>query len=201
MDNQQRLKETIKSLHRQKDAAYGNSWKRRGEQISIMANIARKVDRLEVIASGASPTQDENTLDTAIDLYVYTLKYITYLADLDPAIATATFGEPALPSWSDGPAGFDRLIANFNMSAIDRPSDNAAADAVGTILNTFANLEHCFSHLAASAPPRQRADLATSLAADALHLIAALRDEDLDAYEKFLSTWHVPPAQILRPEK
>src|SRR5438045_1661679 len=106
MDDQQRLRYAIMTLHRQKDAAYGNSWKRRGEQISIMANIARKVDRLEVIADGAHPSQDENTLDTAIDLYVYTLKYVTYLADQDPATAEATFGEPRLPSWSDGPAGF-----------------------------------------------------------------------------------------------
>lgn len=127
-DDQQSLKEAIMSLHRQKDAAYGNSWKRRGEQISIMANIARKVDRLEVIANGANPSQDENTLDTAIDLYVYALKYITYLADQNPATAAATFGELHLPSWSDGPAGFDRLTTNFDMSAIDRQSDRTAAN-------------------------------------------------------------------------
>jgi hypothetical protein len=190
MNDQQRLKEAIISLHRQKDAAYGNSWKRRGEQISIMANIARKVDRLEVIANGANPSQDEGILDTAVDLFVYALKYITYLADQDPAIAEATFGEPRLPSWSDGPAGFDRLINNFDMSAIDGPAAATASEAVRVVLSTFAELEQCFSPLAASAPPRGRATLAASLALAALHLVAAVRDQDPDAHEDFLTMWH-----------
>lgn len=190
MDDQQRLKEAIMSLHRQKDAAYGNSWKRRGEQISIMANIARKVDRLEVIVGGANPSKDENTVDTAIDLYVYALKYITYLADQDPAIADATFGEPRLPSWSDGPAGFDRLIDNFDISAIDRPAVATASEAVRVVLDTFVELEQCFSPLVASVPPQGRATLAASLAVDALHLVAAVRDQDPDAYEDFLTMWH-----------
>lgn len=186
-----RLKEAITSLHRQKDAAYGNSWKRRGELISIMANIARKVDRLEVIANGANPSQDENTLDTAIDLFVYALKYITYLADQDPETAAMTFGEYRLPSWSDGPAGFDRLIANYDMSIVERPPTATVPEAVRNILTTFAELEQCFSQPAVAAPPRVRADLATSLAAQTLHLVAALRDEDPGGFEKFLATWRV----------
>ena len=189
-DDQQRLKEAITSLHRQKDAAYGNSWKRRGELISIMANIARKVDRLEVIANGANPSQDENTLDTAIDLFVYALKYITYLADQDPQTAAVTFGEYRLPSWSDGPAGFDRLIANYDMSVVERPPTTTVPEAaVRNILTTFAELEQCFSQPAVAAPPRVRADLAASLAAHTLHLVRALRDENPDGYEKFLVAW------------
>jgi len=193
VDNQQHLKEAIISLHRQKDAAYGNSWKRRGEQISIMSNIARKVDRLEVIAGGANPSQDENALDTAIDLYVYALKYVTYLADQDPATASATFDEPALPSWSDGPAGFNRLIATCDMSAIDREAKDALADAVRAILSAFASLERCFTELAAPAPPQLRAELGAALAAAALHLVAVIRDKDPDSYEKFLTTWRSSP--------
>ena len=62
--------EVIK-LHAEKDAAYGNSWCKRGEMLSILPNIARKVDRLE----GGAETGDETQLDTAIDLYVYLVKY------------------------------------------------------------------------------------------------------------------------------
>jgi hypothetical protein len=192
-DHQRRLKEAITSLHRQKDAAYGNSWKRRGELISIMANIARKVDRLEVIASGANPSQDETTLDTAIDLCVYALKYSTYLADQDPAIAAATFAEPRLPSWSDGPAGFERLIADFDMSAMDRRSATTVPGAIRAVLDTFAELEQCFSQPAGSAPPQQRATLAASLATDTLQVVAAVRDENPDTYEEFLTTWQAAP--------
>lgn len=189
MNDQQRARGAISSLHRQKDSAYGNSWKRRGEMISIMANLARKVDRLEIIAKGANASQDENTLDTAVDLFVYALKYITYLADEDRATAAVTFDEPHLPSWSDGPAGFDRLIAGFDMSIIESPATTTASEAIRDVLHTFSELEHCFSQFAATAPARQRANLAASLAADALQLVAVVRDEDPDAYAEFLANW------------
>lgn len=67
----------VSTLHRQKHEAYGDSWKRRGEYM-ILANIARKVDRLE----GGGETDDETQADTAIDLLVYLLKYRAWLAGL-----------------------------------------------------------------------------------------------------------------------
>lgn len=63
-------------LHGEKHTAYGDSWKRRGEMLGIMANIARKVDRL-----GGSETEDESSVDTAIDLMVYLAKYRVWLED------------------------------------------------------------------------------------------------------------------------
>src|SRR5690606_33318054 len=60
----------VNKLHAEKHAAYGDSWKRRGEYM-ILANIARKVDRLE----GGAETADETQTDTAIDLLVYLAKY------------------------------------------------------------------------------------------------------------------------------
>lgn len=67
-------------LHAEKHAAYGDSWKRRGEQMAIMANIARKVDRL-----GGSETADETSADTAMDLMIYLAKYRWWLWDDDQA--------------------------------------------------------------------------------------------------------------------
>jgi thymidylate synthase len=64
------------ALHNEKHAAYGDSWKRRGEMLGIMANIARKIDRL-----GGSDTSDETSADTALDLMVYLAKYRTWLRD------------------------------------------------------------------------------------------------------------------------
>ena len=62
-------------LHATKNAAYGDSWKRRGEQVGIWANIARKVDRL-------GKTDDTETAsDTAGDLLVYLIKYRWWLYD------------------------------------------------------------------------------------------------------------------------
>lgn len=63
-------------LHNEKHAAYGDSWKRRGEMLGIMANIARKVDRLR-----GGETADETSTDTAVDLLVYLAKYHTWLMD------------------------------------------------------------------------------------------------------------------------
>lgn len=65
----------ITRLHADKHAAYGDSWKRRGESIGILANIARKVDRLGVAGAG------DTSADTAIDLLVYLVKYRLWLID------------------------------------------------------------------------------------------------------------------------
>jgi len=60
-------------LHAEKHKAYGNSWKKRGEMLGIMANCARKVDRLGVAGGG------DTAADTAIDLLVYFIKYELWL--------------------------------------------------------------------------------------------------------------------------
>lgn len=65
----------ICALHIQKEAAYGGSWKKRGELFSILPNIGRKVDRL----STGVTTDDETSADTAGDLFVYLAKYKTWL--------------------------------------------------------------------------------------------------------------------------
>lgn len=66
----------INALHAEKHAAYGDSWKRRGE-IGILSNVARKVDR---IGTGLA-TRDEAQSDTAQDLLVYLAKYRCWLVD------------------------------------------------------------------------------------------------------------------------
>ena len=58
-----------------KHKSYGDSWKKRGETLGILANIARKVDRL------GSTDQYETAMDTAVDLLVYLVKYQLFLLD------------------------------------------------------------------------------------------------------------------------
>lgn len=65
----------IVKLHEEKGKVYGDSWKRRGEQVAIQANVARKVDRLGVAGAG------DTAADTAIDLFVYLAKYRLWLTD------------------------------------------------------------------------------------------------------------------------
>lgn len=63
----------INDLHQEKNLAYGDSWRRRGEMLGIMANIARKVDRL------GKPGAGDNELDTTVDLLLYLVKYQLWL--------------------------------------------------------------------------------------------------------------------------
>src|SRR5258708_19507734 len=75
------FKSAVKRLHAHKDRAYGSAWKRRGELVSILPNIARKSDRLEAIVTTGATMSGETMLHTAIDLLVYPEKYTPFLAD------------------------------------------------------------------------------------------------------------------------
>jgi hypothetical protein len=97
----------IQSLHAQKDAAYGLAWKKRGELLSVLANIARKIDRLEVFVSERSTLASESVLDTVIDLFVYLTKYQLFLHDLAPPI------ESPLPADAPRPLSEHRVNVDF----------------------------------------------------------------------------------------
>ena len=84
----------VSKLHADKNAAYGDSWKRRGESLGIMANVARKIDRL-------GKTDDHETAaDTAIDLLVYLLKYRMWLVENVDG-TPLPYSDPALGQYND----------------------------------------------------------------------------------------------------
>jgi hypothetical protein len=181
----QELRDAVWRLHRAKDAAYGNSWKKRGEIMGIMANIARKVDRLENVVSGATATSDESILDTAVDLFVYTLKYETYLADRDTSVATALFQQSgAVGPYSDGPNGFEALLAQQDMTDIERGGGLGVEQAAREVSNVFDKLEACFRETPVSA--EHRAGIAAMLAEAAVSLIGSLIRETPERYRDFL---------------
>src|SRR2546430_9416147 len=64
---------------------------------TLFRSIARKVDRLNIVAVTRESTVDESIVDTAVDLYVYALKYLTFLADTDPTVLP-----DVLPARTDG---------------------------------------------------------------------------------------------------
>lgn len=70
----------VTKLHTDKDRSYGDSWKKRGEKMSILANIARKVDRLGVADF------DDSSADTVIDMMVYLAKYLLWLSQPAPDV-------------------------------------------------------------------------------------------------------------------
>ena len=82
--------EFVVKLHAEKHAVYGTSWKRRGESISILANIARKVDRLGVAGAG------DTAADTVIDLLVYLCLYRLWMTDEGRALSPVGPAKPGV---------------------------------------------------------------------------------------------------------
>jgi hypothetical protein len=180
------FKEAIKSLHRAKDTVYRNAWKKRGEVLSIMANIARKIDRLEYIADGATITTDESALDTAIDLLVYSLKYQTFLADQDNTIAAQLFGtSDMVANYSDGPKWVDFLLSNLDLTKL-HDARVPYEKAVKEVLSCFNKLETCFFGMNTQRPVEERLGYVEQLVEATIDLIAILIHDKQALYENFI---------------
>ena len=166
------VRDHIKLVHREKDAAYGSSWKRRGELTSILANIARKVDRLDNYASVETTLSDESILDTSLDLFVYLTKYRLFLLERLPTRAALLPASAPRPL-SDHTSNFDALVDKVGLEC-------GEADSVATLVAEatagFADLHNLAS--VPSPPLEPRFDLATRLATVAWRLsIAIMRDQ------------------------
>ena len=178
--------EAVRRLRQVKDAAYRDAWKRRGEVISILANIVHKVDRIEYGLNGAPATPDESWADTPADLLVYCLKYQAYLADLDSQAAVRLFGgSGARPPYSDGPAGFELLLSCADLGPLavaGLPVTEAAADVVAG----FGELEACFREAVSTRPVAVRLARVLALTDAAIAPVAALRREHAQVYARFI---------------
>lgn len=182
------LRDAVCRLHREKDAAYRNAWKKRGEVLSVLANITRKVDRLEYVLDGALPTRDESLLDTAVDLFVYALKYQTYLADLDSEVAQRLFRQSGISDpYSDGPAGFEYLLSRVDLSALDAERVTVT-EAASRVTTRFGELEACFTGVSASHPVAVRQSAVEALTDATMRLIGALSREIPALYGDFLAS-------------
>jgi thymidylate synthase len=167
----------VKQLHRDKDRAYGGAWKRRGELVSILPNIARKVDRLDTLVVTASQMTGETALDTAIDLLVYAEKYCLFLAEkLEPGTLLAPDAPTPL---SDHEANFDVLLDRCSLA----PGDRDVPAVVKDIVAAFDAVWKA-SEAGASAPARL--DLARILMGHAAELLALLVHNDRPAVTLFL---------------
>jgi hypothetical protein len=181
------FREAVARLHRAKNAAYRDAWKRRGEVISILANIARKVDRLEYGLDGAPATAGESWLDTAVDLLVYCLKYQAYLADLHSETAARLFGGSGVrPPYSDGPAEFEVLLSRADLRPVTVASQ-PVTEAAERVVSRFGELEACFHELTSARPVPVRLARLNALTDAAVALAGALRRGRAQAYAEFIS--------------
>jgi hypothetical protein len=181
-----RLRAVVRQLHRRKDAAYRDTWKKRGEVLSILPNIARKIDRLEYVFDGAPATQDESLFDTVVDLLIYTLKYQTYLADQDNRVATTLFayGDVA-PPYSDGPRAFEALLDNLELTHLRHADETPASAVTSNLATTFDGIVTCIGS-GVSIPVMERVEWATTLTHMVALLVGSLTHEVPALYEGFL---------------
>ena len=176
------LTAAIKRLHAEKDRAYGAAWKRRGELVSILPNIARKADRLETMMATGATLAGETALDTVVDLLVYALKYRLWLAErLAPG---ALLSPGAATPLSDHDANFDAILDDVDLAPTGRGLDTVVEDIV-------AAFQRCWQRAEAGAAPAEKLELARELARHAAEALALLADCDKEALSSFL---HVRPA-------
>lgn len=116
----------VNNLHQEKNAAYGNSWMKRGEMLGIMANCARKVDRLGVGGAG------DTAADTAIDLMVYFIKYDLWLEQQKHSDWQITEGQPHI----------DAVYNYLEVLAGEKYSAKTNEKLIDTIKVKFDELEH-----------------------------------------------------------
>lgn len=158
-----------------KDNMYGPSWKKRGEQISVLANLARKIDRLE-LADFSGPAGPESLVDTTVDLYVYAEKYRTFLFDL-----TGVAPPAEAATWSDGAAGVSLLVREGQTRLEGEPWS-----ILSEVVQTFTRLEDSF---VTQGEPGERLHLATHLANLARDLMTSVMKRRPTETAEFVAFW------------
>jgi thymidylate synthase len=174
------VRAAIKRLHTIKDRAYGGAWKKRGEQVSILPNIARKIDRLHTLVQTGAGLEGESALDTTIDLVVYVEKYRLYLAQQLPPGALLPLD--ALGVIEGEEASFGYLIDKIDLAPLARPLTETVAD-----LNT--SFDACWKGAENDEPVETRLLRANALSGYAAELLALLVHGDGQTLSAFLRTW------------
>lgn len=185
-DTQRRAEilELLERLHRPKDAAYGDAWRKRGEVIAIFANMARKYDRLTVAFEEQRSAATEPLADTVADLCVYAGKYLTWIAEQHPADVESADLPATTADLSDarGPDALQALLAAAAETPSDAPADAHAGWAA--VQASFVKLER---GLMAQATPgsvsgeipsyAEKAQLAWALVQHTAWLLTRLADD------------------------
>lgn len=173
------FKAAVKKLHANKDRAYGGAWKKRGEFVSILPNIARKVDRLDSLLATGHGLAGESALDTAIDLVVYVEKYRLFLAEnLPPG---KLIHANALYPLSDHEENFNTLFDQIDLTLGSRPLAEVVADV------NFA-FEACRRESESGAVIARKLELASVLSRYAVELLALLVQGDKSSIAAFLQS-------------
>jgi hypothetical protein len=170
-------------LHAIKDPKYKDAWRKRGELVGIFCNIARKYDRLVVAQGEADPDTTEARADTAADLCIYAVKYVTWLIEHDPDAAEAIAGADPV-HWS-GIHGHTAVTdALEQLAEAHRLEPTSLAEAFEAVSAPFAALERILVDQE-DRSAGEKAALAWSLADGALAYLWRLAVEEPQTWEGF----------------
>lgn len=172
------------SLHAHKNKGYGDAWRRRGELLSIFTNLARKYDRLVVALDEDTRSDDERLPDTVGDLCVYAGKYLTWLAEQHPDAfdAVSRGASSGDCSDADGPDALARVLLALEFDA-DADADLCWAELKRAFLPLEVGLmAQAECEGAERLGWEEKVRLAWGVAASSSALLAALSDEDPDAW-------------------
>lgn len=179
----------LERLHRHKDAAYGDAWRKRGEVIAIFANIARKYDRLLVAFEESRSAATEPLSDTVADLCVYAVKYLTWLAETEPhAIRSLPRDIDADEAAADrGPQAVATVLAALGDASTLSAASGQVDQTWASVQYTFGQLERgLMAQATPGSPPDDLLDwstkamLAWELADQSAWLLTALVERDAD---------------------
>jgi hypothetical protein len=139
-----RVLRLLTRLHRLKDRAYRDAWRKRGEVVGVFANIARKYDRLE-IGIGEVDDSMETLGDTTGDLCIYAAKYLTWLAETHPEAFESHRGLAQASECAAmlGPEALERVIAELPAweQAAGQIPPAVVDEAWGRVREAFGQLE------------------------------------------------------------
>ena len=152
--------------------------------LSILANIARKVDRLENFLEEGDLLDPESTLDTAVDLLVYCVKYETYLADQDPDVALELFSGLSYAPYSDSVESVEYLLKGL----VSTTMQDSIRNLILEVISTFNELEGLFMGLKTISPIRRRFVLVENLAKISFTLVLAISEGDEDSLRRFIES-------------
>lgn len=170
-------------LHEFKDRRYKDAWRKRGELIGIFSNIARKYDRLAVARDEDDADEEEPRADTAADLCVYCVKYVSWLIEHDPATAEAIDGADS-ELWS-GTHGHAAASAALKQLAAERTAPPAnLSTAFAAVATPFTMLEEILVG-EQEVPLKTKARLAWQLAGAALDYLWRLALDEPVAWKRF----------------
>lgn len=177
------LIQAVDSLHRDKNAAYGAAWKRRGERISILPNIARKVDRLGHFNTSGIDLAGETLFDTAVDLLVYVLKYELFLAEQVTSHAERIGLQGATRPYSDLDNDFTVALRHAYVT----PSPDLKVDR--ELAATVDSFEDLWPKVEAGADLEARLEAAGRLRVHAARLVGAIAQSQPQILATFIDQW------------